>query len=186
MCEFSGAVAERIADSGRSVLACDRERRESTKGLYCQGDVQDIASAYPWARCVAHPPCEHQALSSAPCMLQKALDGRLFWGCAFVLWCECLGQVNLTEQPGTFYTVLAGRASQAAQPFHFGDDRQKATHFFMRGVLPEGVHEFSNFLPAEGSFSARKASLPDSEDNRPIATHDQVGGRSPSYRHGPP
>ena len=151
VCEFSGAVAERIAASGRTVLACDREPRESTKGLYYQGDVQDIASAYDWARCIAHPPCEHQAFSSAPCMLQKALDGRLFWGCAFVLWCECIGQVNLTEQPGTFYTVLAGRASQAAGPFHFGDDRQKATHFFMRGVPPDFSIPRTNDLGGGGS-----------------------------------
>ena len=124
LCEFSGAVAAHIAASGRAVLACDLSPPEQVPGLYYQGDVRDIIRAYAFDRCVAHPPCEHQTVSASRYIADKALDGRLFWGSAFVLFCHCAGSVNLTEQPRTFWNLFYPARAQVVHPYHFGDDRK--------------------------------------------------------------
>ena len=134
LCEFSGAVAARIAASGRTVLACDSSPPERVPGLFYQGDLRDIVGAYDFDRCIAHPPCEHQTISASRFMQDKALDGRLFWGSAFVLFCHCVGRVNLTEQPRTFWNIFYPARAQVVQPYHFGDDRKKTTNFFLRGT----------------------------------------------------
>ena len=137
LCEFSGAVAGRIAASGRAVLAVDASERDpdANGGLYYEGDVRDVIDAREWDRCVAHPPCEHQAVSAARYMRFKAVDGRLFWGSAFALYCHCVGKVNLTEQPRTYWDLFYPPAlTQEVHPYHFGDDRQKKTRFYLRGA----------------------------------------------------
>ena len=183
VCEFSGAVASRIAASGRAVLAVNLTARspDAAAGLYYHGDLRDVAAARDWDRCVAHPPCEHQAVSAAKYMRYKAVDGRLFWGSAFALYCHCIGRVNLTEQPRTYWNLFYAPAGvQEVQPFHYGDDRKKTTFFFTRGAaatiprtsaLEHGDVSWHKrrFGTREEAYRFRSALLPGMADA--IATH---------------
>ena len=139
LCEYSGAVATRVAASGTPVLAVDRRDPEydpEAQGVfYYKGDLQDVAHLRRWRRAFCFPPCEHQARSSSSSMAEKILDGRTWWGMCMLTYCICLpAEVSLVDNPRNYWGYFYGhQGGQVVHPYFFGDDRKKTTYLYIRG-----------------------------------------------------
>ena len=162
LCEYSGAVATKIAEAGTPVLAVDLREPEydpAERGVfYYKGRLQDVARLRRWRRAISFPPCEHQAKSSSSTITEKVLDGRTWWGLCLLMYCLCLpAEVALVENPRNFWGHFYGpRGVQVVQPYFFGDDRQKTTYLYTSGAGAQ--IPWTNYLGKfRGLFVARAA-----------------------------
>ena len=163
LCEYSGEVATKIAATGTPVLAVDHREPEyepeASNVFYYQGDLQDVALLRKWRRAISFPPCEHQARSSTSTMMEKALDGRTWWGMCLLLYCYCIpAEVALVENPRNYWTRFYGtEGGQVVHPYFFGDDRKKTTYLFIRGTSQRLPHT-NNLGAGDTTWHARSFS----------------------------
>jgi len=73
-CEFSGVVRNAFTAKGHFVVSCDLLPTEQL-GHHQQCDVRELLSEH-WDLMIAHPPCDHLAVSGARWFEQKRADGR--------------------------------------------------------------------------------------------------------------
>ena len=100
-----GRVRDASNDAGWPAVSCDTCACESERpGVSYQGDVRDVGHLTCWRRVLAFMPCEQQTWSLGALAVDKALDGRMWWGCAAWLWVWCLpARCLLSEQPDVYF-----------------------------------------------------------------------------------
>jgi site-specific DNA-cytosine methylase len=82
-CEFSGIVRDAFIAKGHDAMSCDLLPTEQS-GPHYQGDVRDILND-DWDLLIAHPPCDHLAVSGARWFPLKRADGRQQSGINFFM-----------------------------------------------------------------------------------------------------
>ena len=164
-CEYSGRVRSALSRQGHFAISCDYRETE-VEGPHFVGDVRKIAHLRRWHGVVAFPPCTHQTRhTGVQYHAAKATDGRMWWGMAFVAWHLSIdADVILVEQPATYIPTFYQSPTQTVQPFFFGDDRQKETHFYIVGGAP--IQRTSTMTSGDRTWQALTARLPPDERER--------------------
>lgn len=161
-CEFSGVVRDAFLKRGHDALSCDLLPTE-VEGPHYQGDVRDILQFdKSWDLMIAHPPCDHLAVSGARWFKEKRADGRQQAALDFVrlLLDADIPRIAL-ENPVSIISTEIRKPDQIIQPWQFGEDASKATCLWLKN-LP--LLEPTDVLP--GGREARRANQTPSGQNK--------------------
>lgn len=134
-CEFSGIVRDAFIERGHDAYSCDLLESESPnwrKHLQC--DVWIALKYGPWDMVIAHPPCDHLAVSGARWFPEKRADGRQQAGIDFFMqFVNCAPRVAI-ENPIGIMSRLYRKPDQIIQPWMFGHMESKATCLWLHNL----------------------------------------------------
>ena len=144
-CEFSGTVRDAFAAKGWDAWSCDLLPTEKP-GNHIQGDAIEAMQSRRWDMMIAFPPCTHLAVSGAAWFEKKRADGRQQEGIDFFMQFAASNiERYCIENPVGIMSSVWRRPDQVIQPYYFGDEFQKTTCLWLRG-LPLLVHIASDDL----------------------------------------
>jgi hypothetical protein len=90
-----------------------------------------------WDLIIAHPPCTHLAVSGAKHFEKKKIDGRQATAISFFMqMVNAPAQKIVIENPVGIMSTLYREPDQIIQPWQFGDEFQKTTCLWLKGVSP--------------------------------------------------
>ena len=127
-CEYSGVVRDAFVAYGHDAMSCDLLPTDRP-GRHYQGDVFDLDLS-EFDLMVAHPPCDHLAVSGARWFAEKRADGRQQAALAFV---RRLMDAPVENPVGVVSTQIR-RPSQIVQPWMFGHGETKATCLWLKNL----------------------------------------------------
>jgi hypothetical protein len=132
-CEFSGIVRSAFAVRDWDAWSCDLLPTERP-GQHIQGDVLEILDD-GWDLMIAHPPCQHLAVSGARWFAVKQADGRQQQGIDFFM---ALANASIPhkaiENPISIMSRLYRKPDQIIQPWQFGHGETKATCLWLTNL----------------------------------------------------
>ena len=133
-CEKSGAVRDALIKLGHDAISCDMQPSDSDLGPHYQGDVRDLLD-YPFDMMIAHPPCTHIAVSGASWFKDKIQDGRQHAAVSFFMMLakSTIPRIAI-ENPVCIMSSLWRKPDQIIQPWQFGDEAQKTTCLWLKGL----------------------------------------------------
>lgn len=133
-CEKSGAVRDAFIRLGHDAISCDMQPSDSDFGPHYQGDVRDLLD-YPFDMMIAHPPCTHIAVSGASWFKGKVQDGRQHAAVSFFMMLakSTIPRIAI-ENPVCIMSSLWRKPDQIIQPWWFGDEAQKTTCLWLKGL----------------------------------------------------
>jgi hypothetical protein len=140
-CEESQSVTMAFREHGHQAYSCDlKPCSGGHPEWHHQGDVRDILQG-DWDMCIAFPECTHLAVSGAAHFEKKREDGRQQEGIDFFMLFTDLPHIPKTciENPVGIMSSLYREPDQIVQPYYFGDQANKTTCFWLKG-LPPLVH----------------------------------------------
>jgi len=147
-CEFSGTVRDAFIAKGHDAMSCDLLPTES-EGPHYQGDVRDILDG-GWDLMIAHPPCDHLAVSGAAWFKQKQEDGRQQQGIDFfMLMVNAPIPKKCIENPVGIMSSRYRKPDQIVNPWQFGDSISKKTClwlFNLPPLVPTDIVEPSKYI----------------------------------------
>lgn len=134
-CEESGRVRDAFIRRGHDAMSCDLLPTASP-GPHYRGDVQDVLGD-GWDLMVAHPPCDHLAVSGARWFPEKRADGRQQAALEFVglLLDADIPRIAL-ENPVSIISSHFRKPDQIIQPWQFGHGETKATCLWLKNLPP--------------------------------------------------
>ena len=141
-CEMSGAVRDAFIAKGHDAISCDLMPSEKA-GPHYQGDVMNIIDG-GFDMVIAFPPCTHLAVSGAKHFKRKREDGRQYEGINFFMKFAKLTDMFadfhipkvVIENPVGIMSTRWRKPDQIIQPWQFGDEAQKTTCLWLKGVQP--------------------------------------------------
>jgi site-specific DNA-cytosine methylase len=132
-CEYSGVVRDAFIAHGHDAMSCDLLPTEQP-GPHYQGDVRDVLGD-GWDLMIAHPPCDHLAVSGARWFPEKRADGRQQAAVEFFL---LLAAANIPrvciENPVGIMSTQFRKPDQIVQPWQHGHGETKATCLWLKGL----------------------------------------------------
>lgn len=139
-CEFSGIIRDAFIARGHDAWSCDIVDTESI-GPHIKGDVLDILyhsdDCYPtWDLMIAHPPCDHLAVSGARWFPQKIADGRqerAIWFFMHLVNAPNIERICV-ENPISIMSTQYRKPDQIIQPWMFGHGETKATCLWLKNL----------------------------------------------------
>ena len=132
-CEESGVVRDAFAALGHNAWSCDLlpTRRP---GQHWQGDVRECNFA-AFDLMIAHPPCDHLAVSGARWFAEKRADGRQQEAIEFfMLLARAPVPMKCIENPVSIMSSVWRKPDQIIQPWQFGHGETKATCLWLEGL----------------------------------------------------
>ena len=104
---------------------------------HLQTDVTELLKM-KWDMVLAFPPCTHLAVSGAAWFKEKQRDGRQQMGIGFFLQFTALDNIPkvVIENPIGIMSNLYRKPDQIIQPWQFGDNYNKSTCLWLKGVEP--------------------------------------------------
>lgn len=137
-CEHSGVVRDAFKAIGWDATSCDLEPTD-VPGKHYQGRVDDILYQ-SWDLLIAHPPCDHLAISGAGWFKTKppALQDNAL---AFVrlLWDSGIPRIAIENPVGVLSTRFR-KPDQIIQPYQFGHSVPKRTCLWLKNLPPYHAH----------------------------------------------
>jgi hypothetical protein len=147
-CEFSGVVREAFRARGHDAWSVDLLPSD-LPGPHVQADVLMYIHNGQWDLMIAHPPCDHLAVSGARYFAAKQKDGRQQQGIDFFM---ALAQAPVplicVENPVGIMSTTYRKPDQIISPHQFGHPEAKATCLWLTG-LPKLIP--TNILPKPAS-----------------------------------
>jgi len=133
-CEYSGIVREAFSRRGHDAVSVDLLPTEIL-GKHIQGDVLDVIKQEQFDLMIAHPPCQHLAVSGAKFFKEKRADGRQQRALEFVqqLLDAPIPMIAL-ENPVSVISTYIRKANQYVQPWMFGHGETKKTGLWLKGL----------------------------------------------------
>ena len=132
-CEYSGTVRDAFIRAGHDAMSCDLLPTDAP-GPHYQGNVIDLLGK-PWDMVIAFPPCTHLAVSGAKHFAAKRADGRQQEGIDFFNLFTTLDVERVCiENPIGIMSKLYRKPDQIIQPWMFGDEAQKSTCLWLKGL----------------------------------------------------
>jgi len=132
-CEYSGVVRDAFIAEGHDAMSCDLLPTESP-GPHYEGLVQDVLED-GWDLMIAHPPCDHLAVSGARWFKEKQADGRQQDAINFFM---LLAEANIhhicIENPVCIMSTQWRKPDQIIQPWQFGHGETKATCLWLKNL----------------------------------------------------
>lgn len=132
-CEFSGIVREAFKKRGHDAWSCDLLPTD-IPGQHIQGDVLPLLTQ-GWDLMIAHPPCQHIAVSGSKYFKQKQSDGRQQQGIDFfMLFTKTKCKKVCIENPIGIMSTKWRKPDQIIQPYQFGHLESKKTCLWLIGL----------------------------------------------------
>ena len=134
-CEESQEVCKAFRELGFEAFSCDI--------LPCSGGhpewhlKQDVIPLLEqgWDMIIAFPPCTHLAVSGAKHFAEKIKDGRQQQGIDFFMaFANCKCRKVVIENPIGIMSTKWRKPNQIIQPYQFGDEAQKTTCLWIKGL----------------------------------------------------
>lgn len=134
-CEFSGIVRDAFIRRGHDAWSCDLLPTERP-GPHIQDDVLNHLGE-GWDLMIAHPPCTDLACSGAAWFEKKRADGRQQQSIEFFMQFTCTSIPRwCIENPVGIMSSVWRSPDQIIQPYYFGDEFQKTTCLWLKGLPP--------------------------------------------------
>jgi len=134
-CEYSGRVRDAFIRLGHDAMSCDLLPTD-VPGPHYLGDVRDVLDD-GWDLMVAHPPCDHLAVSGARWFKEKRADGRQQAAIEFFM---LLANADIPriciENPVCIMSSHWRKPDQIIQPWQFGHGETKATCLWLKNLPP--------------------------------------------------
>lgn len=104
---------------------------------HLQTDVTELLKMQ-WDMVIAFPPCTHLAVSGAAWFKEKQRNGKQQMGIGFFLMFTALDHISkvVIENPIGIMSKLYRKPDQIIQPWQFGDNYEKSTCLWLKGVEP--------------------------------------------------
>ena len=132
-CEFSGVVRNAFTAKGHFAVSCDLLPTEQL-GHHQQCDVRELLSEH-WDLMIAHPPCDHLAVSGARWFEQKRADGRQQEGIRFFMdLAEAPIPKICIENPVGIMSTEWRKPDQIIQPWEHGHGETKKTCLWLKNL----------------------------------------------------
>ena len=132
-CEFSGTVREAFRNTGHDSWSCDILPSEKP-GNHLQCDVLEVLGD-GWDLMIAHPPCQHLAVSGARWFAEKQKDGRQQKAIDFFLALANSSIPKIAiENPVCIMSTHFRKPDQIIQPWQFGHGETKATCLWLKSL----------------------------------------------------
>jgi site-specific DNA-cytosine methylase len=134
-CEFSGIVREAFIQRGHDAWSCDLLPTEIS-GHHYQGNVLDLING-GWDLMIAHPPCNHLAVSGARYFEEKRKDGRQQEAINFFMnLAEAPIERIAIENPVGIMSTIWRKPDQIIQPYEYGHPESKKTCLWLKNLIP--------------------------------------------------
>jgi hypothetical protein len=131
-CEESQAVTKEFRAKGHEAYSCDiLECSGGHPEWHIQDDAVKVAKSQDWDLVIAHPPCDHLAVSGARWFAEKRADGRQQRAIDFFLEFTKLDCPWAIENPVCIMSSIYGKPSQIIQPWQFGHGETKKTYLWL-------------------------------------------------------
>jgi len=133
-CEFSGIVRDAMIARGHDAISCDLLSTERpNSGPHHQGDVLELIKRQDFDMMVAHPPCQHLAVSGARWFKGKPREQEAAIEFAQMLWRAPIERIAL-ENPISILSTHIRKPDQVIQPWQHGHGEVKATCLWLKGL----------------------------------------------------
>lgn len=133
-CEYSGIVRNAFRAFGHRAYSCDLLPSGDNSPFHIQKDVRSILDD-DWDLIIAHPPCDHLAVSGARWFPEKRADGRQAEGIRFFMqMIQAPCPHVCVENPIGIMSTLYRKPAQIIQPWQFGHPETKATCLWLKGL----------------------------------------------------
>ena len=134
-CEFSGVVRRSFRARGHDAWSCDLLPAEDSSEYHIQDDVLTLLDFTKWDLLIAHPPCQHLAVSGARHFAAKRADGRQEAALEFVrlLLAAPIPRIAL-ENPVSIISSRIRKPDQIIQPWQYGHGETKATCLWLKNL----------------------------------------------------
>jgi len=130
-CEFSGIVRNAFKKKGHDAWSCDLLPTEDG-GPHFQCDVRELLSA-GWDLMIAHPPCQHLAVSGARWFKDKRKEQLEALEFVRTLLNAPIEKIAL-ENPISVISTKIRKPDQIIQPWMFGHGEIKATCLWLKNL----------------------------------------------------
>jgi hypothetical protein len=134
-CEESGIVTKHFRLKGHEAYSCDLL---PTSGEYPEYHYQQNVIPLlkePWDMIIAHPPCDHLAVSGSRWFKEKQQDGRQQEGIDFFLQCWNANANKIAiENPVGIMSSKLRKPDCIVHPYHFGDFASKKTCLWLKNL----------------------------------------------------
>lgn len=130
-CEFSGIVREAFKALGHDAWSCDLLDTE-IPGQHIKGDIFGVLSN-DWDLMIAHPPCQHLAVSGARWFKDKRVEQGEALEFVRQLLDAPVPRIAL-ENPISIISSRIRRPDQIIQPWMFGHGETKATCLWLKNL----------------------------------------------------
>jgi hypothetical protein len=131
-CEFSGIVSKAFRDKGHVVFSCDLLPTEGDTTWHIQDDVLKILDS-KWDLMIAHPPCQHLAVSGARWFKDKLEEQKAALDFVRQLMLAPIGKICI-ENPISIISSKIRKPDQIIQPWQFGHGETKATCLWLKNL----------------------------------------------------
>ena len=132
-CEESGVVRDAFSALGHDAWSCDVLPTRSP-GPHLQRDIMSVDFS-KFDLMIAHPPCDHLAVSGARWFKEKRSDGRQQASIAFFMELINAPVPKIAvENPVCIMSSLYRKPDQIIQPWQFGHGETKATCLWLKGL----------------------------------------------------
>lgn len=159
-CEFSGLVRESFLALGHNAYSCDLLPTE-IPGNHFQCDVTEILH-YGWDLMIAHPPCDHLAISGARWFKDKVSEQKNALDFVRLLMDAPIPAIAI-ENPISVISSRIRKPDQIIQPYQFGHGETKATCLWLKNLKPLVPH---CVVPGRYARVHREPPSPDRKKNR--------------------
>ena len=157
-CEESQAVTIELRKLGHEAYSCDiLPCSGGFPQWHIQGDALEESESLEYDMLLAFPPCTHLAVSGARHFKQKIADGRQKQGIdLFMSFVNAPVEKIAIENPVGIMSTKYRKPDQIIQPWQFGDEAQKSTCLWLKGLKPlkytdvVGKGEFFEFTSKKG------------------------------------
>jgi site-specific DNA-cytosine methylase len=148
-CEESQAVCKAFRAKGHEAYSCDiLPCSGGHPEWHLQGDVLEQLDK-DWDMIIAHPPCDHLAVSGARHFVKKQADGRQQQGIDFFMKFTNVKCTKVViENPVGIMSTKYRKPDQIIQPFQFGDPFKKTTCLWLKGLpllKPTNIVDVSDY-----------------------------------------
>lgn len=133
-CEFSGIVRDAFIAAGHDAVSADLLPSESNRGGHYQMDVRHLLYEHNgWDLMIAHPPCQHLAVSGARWFAGKQQEQMLALSFVQELMDAPIPRIAL-ENPISVISSRIRKPDQIIQPWMFGHGEVKATCLWLKNL----------------------------------------------------
>ncbi len=171
-CEFSGIVRDAFAFRGHNAWSCDFLPSEGSQNQHWQGDIRILLNEHSnWDLMIAHPPCQHLAVSGARWFKDKQIEQKAALEFVQMLLDAPIPRICL-ENPVSIISSRIRKPDQIIQPWMFGHEETKTTCLWLKGLPP---------LKPTAIMEVRNRNLTPSGQNKLGPSPDRWKERSRTY-----
>jgi len=133
-CEFSGIVRDAFKAKGHYAVSCDVLPTERP-GDHFHGRIEDVLSLFDtkWDLMIAHPPCQHLAVSGARWFKDKQEEQKLAIEFFMKLVNAPIPKIAV-ENPISIMSTQYRKPNQIIQPWQYGHGETKATCLWLKNL----------------------------------------------------